>query len=556
MNPIAKALRLWNTVRWLKPVQVYGRVRYRLAEPQPDLRPAPRLRPATGPWVAPARREQSLVSPTRMRFLNDERDLDAHGWDDRKLAKLWRYNQHYFDDLCAFGAADRAEWHRALIARWIRECRPGKGTAWEPYPTSLRIVNWIKWLRAGNEPVPGMLDSLAAQARFLVKRLEWHLLGNHLFVNAKALMFAGLYFDGDEAEEWFELGEGILREQIPEQILADGGQFERSPMYHALALEDMLDLLNASRSYPVECDDDDLEHLRERLPAMRAFLGAVCHPDGEVAFFNDSVTGVAPTPAELEAYAVRLGLPPIDGGAGDGLPRARLLASNGFARLEAGDAVAILDVGEVGPDYLPGHAHADTLSFELSIRGRRVLVNSGVSQYGVGPERSRQRGTAAHNTLSIGGADSSEVWGGFRVARRARVTEVAAEASGGACRACGTHDGYLRLRGGAHHTREWILAADGGLSVTDTAETTLPAESHWHFAPGFELSIGGDPAVLKATDGAFTVELRAQGAEWRLSQSTYSPRFGLSLPNAKASARLAGPKATIHIEWSPCTSSS
>jgi hypothetical protein len=285
MNPIAKALRLWNTVRWLKPVQVYGRARFRLSKPKPDLRPAPRLRVATGPWAMPARRAQSLVTPTQMRFLNEERDLDAHGWDSKDLAKLWRYNQHYFDDLCAFGAAERTEWHRELIARWMRECPPGQGTAWEPYPSSLRIVNWIKWLRAGNEPVPGMLDSLAAQVRFLTKRLEWHLLGNHLFVNAKALMIAGLFFDGDEAEEWFEMGEGILRTEIPEQILADGGQFERSPMYHALALEDMLDILNAARTYPAACADDDLAqrglgsepdgHERELEKELRCSLGRV-----------------------------------------------------------------------------------------------------------------------------------------------------------------------------------------------------------------------------------------------------------------------------------------
>ena len=88
MNPIAKALRFWNTVRWLKPVQVYGRVRFRLSKPTPDLRPAPALRAAVGAWVTPARRERSLVSPSQFCFLNEERDLDLHGWDDKGLAKL------------------------------------------------------------------------------------------------------------------------------------------------------------------------------------------------------------------------------------------------------------------------------------------------------------------------------------------------------------------------------------------------------------------------------------------------------------------------------------
>ncbi|MEN9780004.1 MAG: hypothetical protein RL014_1152 [Pseudomonadota bacterium] len=91
---------------------------------------------------------------------------------------------------------------------------------------------------------------------------------------------------------------------------------------------------------------------------------------------------------------------------------------SGYVRLDNGPAVALLDVAPVGPDYLPGHAHADTLSFELSVGAQRVLVNSGTSCYGSSAERLRQRGTAAHNTVVVNGQDSSEVWGGFRVARR------------------------------------------------------------------------------------------------------------------------------------------
>lgn len=571
MNVIAKALRFWHTVRWLKPVQVYGRVRFRLAKPKPDLRPAPAPRASNGAWVAPARREQSLVTPTQMRFLGVERDLDLHGWDDKEIAKLWRYNLHYFDDLCAHGAADRVAWHRELIARWMRECPPGKGTAWEPYPTSLRIVNWIKWIRAGNEPVPGMLDSLAAQARFLSKRLEWHLLGNHLFVNAKALVFAGLCFEGAEADGWRETGWRILRAEIPEQILADGGQFERSPMYHALAVEDMLDLLNAMRAWGGVCAPDDESAVARRVAPMLAFLDGVTHPDGEVSFFNDSAGGVAPTRSELIAYASRLAVPSAapEPDAGAGAARVREFRESGFTRLEAGDAVLIVDVGDVGPDYLPGHAHADTLSFELSIGGQRVLVNSGVSQYGLGPERLRQRGTAAHNTVTLDGADSSEVWGGFRVARRARVSGASASVSpdGGSALAAGAHDGFLRLSGGSMHRREWRLSVDGRLAIEDTVTHTRTdareargagggAESHWHFAPGFEVRVDADTGELCASNGVLTLILNGEGAEWRVTRSTYHPRFGVSEPIAKAVARLNRGTTRIDIAWSPCTSSS
>ena len=55
-------------------------------------------------------------------------------------------------------------------------------------------------------------------------------------------------------------------------------------------------------------------------------------------------------------------------------------------------------------------------------------MNSGTSEYGLGEERQRQRGTAAHNTVVIDGENSSEVWAGFRVARRARARLLDARA--------------------------------------------------------------------------------------------------------------------------------
>ena len=79
------------------------------------------------------------------------------------------------------------------------------------------------------------------------KNLERDLLANHYFSNGKALIFSGLFFKGEESTKWLEIGLEIIDEQINEQILSDGGHFERSPMYHALILEDLLDLLLAAK---------------------------------------------------------------------------------------------------------------------------------------------------------------------------------------------------------------------------------------------------------------------------------------------------------------------
>ena len=110
------------------------------------------------------------------------------------------------------------------------------------------------------------------------------------------------------------------------------------------------------------------------------------------------------------------------------------------------------------PINLPGHAHADSLSFELSIRGNRVLVNSGTSEYRIGAERLRQRGTAAHNTLVIEGQDSSEVLVGLpRCASCAPFIGLSCRSVGGTAIVECSHDGYRRLRRGQRLTTlmEW-----------------------------------------------------------------------------------------------------
>ena len=251
MSFIGATARYWFTLRYLKPVQFYGRVWFRLyrphlAAPDGDLP----LRLSHGTWQVAAARLPCMLGPLRFRFLNHTHALASQGgWDDSALEKLWLYNLHYFDDLNARDTQQRGLWHRALIERWLLENPPAQGNGWEPYPTTLRIVNWVKWLQAGNPPVPGMVQSLATQASWLSKRLERHLLGNHLFANAKALVFAGLCFDVPEASDWLATGLNIIARELPEQVLADGGNFERSPMYHAIFLEDVLDLINAGNHW-------------------------------------------------------------------------------------------------------------------------------------------------------------------------------------------------------------------------------------------------------------------------------------------------------------------
>lgn len=543
----SRAALYWHTLRHLRPIQVVGRLWFKLRRPRPDLRPTPPRRVVSGTWRRPTRREPSLVGPGEFWFLGERGSLSDIGWDGLQREKLWRYNQHYFDDLNAMNAPARTAWHDMLLRDWVEKNPPALGNGWEPYPVSLRIVNWVKWAMSGNELPAACLDSLAVQARWLAKRLEIHLLGNHLFANAKALVFAGLFFDGPEADRWLHVGLQILRREVPEQILTDGGHFERSTMYHALVFEDVLDLCNVT-----ECLQSALNPTqrlqartwRDQAAAMLRWLQVMCHPDGEISFFNDAAFGIAASVGELEAYADRLKIR-------CSAPNAVVawLEDSGYARLASGKAVALLDMAPVGPDYLPGHAHADTLSFELSLFEQRVLVNSGTSCYGTSPERLRQRGTAAHNTVIIDGENSSEVWGGFRVARRARpITPELGENE--ALYASCAHDGYRRLPGSPVHRRRWTMG-DGWITVADNVEGSHDvAEARYHFHPSvrIEPDATGMYGTGRLPDGRSFSWQSEVGAAYFVP-STWHARFGASESSLCLVLKLDHGHGLIRFSW-------
>ena len=540
---MASIARYWHTLRHLRAVQVYGRVWFRLARPAVDAAPAPAQRKCTGQWVAPIARPSSILNGTTARFLGKTRAIDSRAiWNDTTLDKLWLYNLHYFDDLsCNDGAAHTAlqsQW----IERWITENPPPHGNGWEPYPTSLRIVNWIKWSLAGNTLSPRALDSLATQARWLRVRVEHHLLANHLFVNAKALIFAGHFFDDPQSQEWLAEGVRILRREIPEQILPDGGHFERSPMYHAIILEDLLDLLNAASVWSGQVDAQTITACKNTIPPMLDYLAAMSHPDGEIAFFNDAASGIAANTAQLDEYAQRLA---ITGRPLHQPTPLQQLQPSGYIRAVLGPAVLIADVAPVGPDYQPGHAHADTLSFELSLHGQRVIVNSGTSTYAIGRQRTHERSTAAHNTLEIDGRDSSEVWGGFRVARRARVIECVATASVRGIEIEAAHDGYRRMIGGAVHHRRWELS-ENALIITDTIRGAFTcATAHLYLHPSVT-QLANDRVQL--ADGR-ALSFIVRGGILRMESASWHPEFGVDVGSHVVICSMTAPEMTLELRW-------
>ena len=522
--------RFYDTVRHLKPIQVVARLRLRVAPKRVDLGPPGKLRSHAGMWIPAIPRHNLRVGNNRFRFLNHEgMCAGREDWSDETQSRLWLYHLHYFDCLHDPAWADEED-KSLFVDRWIRENPPAQGVGWEPYPLSRRIVNWVKWHLPGR-PLSGLQrHSLAVQMRFLRRRLEYHLLGNHLLANAKALVTGGLFFDGSEAEKWLEKGRRLWQSQIVEQVLADGGHYERSPMYHAAVLEDVLDLLNLCRTY--EKEDTFRDSLAELARRMLVWKRCMIHPDGEIALFNDSAIGASPAFADLCHYAGRLGIPVQDQTREPASGRPVYLDQTGYVRLRAGDMLVILDVGEIGPEFQPGHAHADTFSFELSVGRQRVIVDSGTSSYEWSRERFRQRGTAAHNTVCVDDENSSEVWLSHRVARRAHVDQVQVRCVGGTQCVSAVHDGYRRLNGVGTHVRGW-KSTDRCITIADRVD------GHGSHLVGLSLLVHPDVAARQVSDREIVLTLPGGRAmdlsldaqmTWRIEPGTWHPEFGKTIP--------------------------
>jgi hypothetical protein len=325
---------------------------------------------------------------------------------------LWRMNLSYFGYLVPMLARGRTEDLQAaavLVQDFETRCGPGApGTlrdAWTAFAASFRVIHllagWTLYRNAGGPPDPAAEQVLARHIRrcaaYSYYLREAELGFNHMLKNLVALaVYAGCC---DRCAPWQEWLAKALPDCVENQFLADGGHVERSPIYQGLSLQD---LAIASASWlPAE------EKLGPLIVRARAALSGMLHPDGEIGLFNDAWISEAPLPDQLEAR------PAADGQI--------VLAETGYGRLAGSGDCVLFDAGPVGPDSNPGHAHADFLSFELSVGGARAVVDAGTPTYTAGPLRNACRSARAHNGPRLEGLEPIEAWASFRVGVRGKA---------------------------------------------------------------------------------------------------------------------------------------
>jgi uncharacterized heparinase superfamily protein len=587
-------IRLAWTVRYLAPAQVWHRacrrgrevcwklVGARAQETAADVRLLWLRRDigardsGLGAWVTPQEREKALTVVDRLErnefhFLNQSLKFDGVIlWDTKKASHLWRYHLHYFDYLESLivlqaVGGDEAEraWNqfRRIILCWIDSNRRIKGDGWHPYTISLRLVNWLNaaelfFQQIQNDPVfeQRFVVSLMAQASVLFENLELDVRGNHLLENLRALIWVGTGLDSPKAQEWLSAAFALLREELAEQVLSDGGHFERCPGYHVVVLRRLIDighrLRNSTGSMPI--------YLEDTVHRMMGFLKILQTPNGGVPLLKDTAVDAHPSvDVVLTEGAILLRNRRFYAGAPAGLRTFLLFGDEGLSWLKSGGETEpcgrenthllpesgyvcsqtrngdffIWDVGRPCPDYLPAHAHADLFTFDLWIGGRPWVVDSGVYEYTPGYWRDFFRATRAHSTVEVDGLNQSDVYSSFRVGRRARVHGVACKrVRQGVWLAQGYHDGYAHL--GAVHRRVILFRPGSYWVVVDvvTGQGEHEIRTRLQLQPGVEAhKISSDCWTLEqdgnrifATTTGYTSVTATNGHHggW------YSDRFG------------------------------
>lgn len=487
----------YHTVRHLKFKQIYYQIRHRLcrANGKRISYSSPVQKNGTPlllcRWIS---KNKSLLHGRIFEFLNIKTPFTD--WNDEQQGKLWIYNLNYMDYLLQpdISFNEASGW----INKFIDDSQNNR-VGWESYPIALRGVNWIKFISANHllishADVTKWDTSLYNQYQYLYHNLEFHLQGNHLLEDACSLLWGGLYFGDDK---WYEKAVWLLVEELNEQILADGAHYELSPMYHAILLDRLLDCINALEHNPYFKGQDNVTYfLKEKARMMLGWLNAIIYKDGTIPLLNDAAYGIAPSPQKLFVYADLLGIRwPV-----------QTLKECGYRKFITNTFEMILDVGNIGPDYIPGHAHADTFNYELRVNGKPFIIDSGISTYNKNTRRQYERETQAHNTVQAEGLNSSNVWGGFRVAQRAKITYLKEDMK----RIIARHDGFRAS--GIEHQRTFELKKQE-IIIDDKL---LPLEdrkglNHIHLHPDVKI-LSVDDHVVRTDIG--TISFRGIDKVW------------------------------------------
>ena len=410
--------------------------------------------------------QKSYFGSNTFQFLNTRHEFKDIDWNFNKYGRLWNYNLVYFD----FLNQNQVDTQNSLnLIRDFIKKDTTHISGHEPYTISLRNMNWIKFLSSNNVKKDDINNYIYTSYLRLLDNLEFHLLGNHLLENAFSLLFGAHYFN---SQKFYSTAENILLDQLDKQILDDGGHFELSPMYHSIILHRILDSISIIENNNLLNSDKLHKKLKKSATLMLSWLDTIKYKNNNIPHFNDSTNQIAFSTNDLFKYAKILGI-----------EWSKItLSDSGYRKYSNEHIECILDVGLIGPDYLPGHGHSDIFNFELYYEGLPFIIDTGISTYDNNKQRHLERSTSSHNTIMVNNENQSEVWDSFRVGKRATVYNLIEEKN--SIDAC--HDGYKHLN--VIHNRKFIFNSKM-IIIKDNVKNPggYCLQSFLHFHPSREI---------------------------------------------------------------------
>ena len=441
----------------------------------------------------------------------------AYRLPDENDHHLWRMKLTQLEVVHSLIASGQTSHQRTALA--LLECFDSArdfsspdvfSNGWAPYGASHRLLATLSGLAIAvhrgsiADDLRSYLESFARlDAGFLWRNIEHDLQNNHTERNLAALCLYHLAAESISIRRAKVLDREVDR-IVRSTVLADGMQIERSAMYQGLTVMSLRIFAQCpflSRS--------TRELARTRAVAATGAWSFLTHSDGEIALFNDSWMGEVPATASILGSAdVEI---PSD------LPAA------GYYRVVGGGISGIIDVGEIGPRWNPGHGHADFLALEVDAHGSRLIVDPGTSQYSTGPQRAHERSAASHNGPRYIGVEPVEYSGCFKVGKLNRAeplsdaelsklsTDVVGGRVGTAVGACSRVVCALPSGG--------LLIVDRWTAVQHAGETSILIPATWTLERS-------DLAVLRVSGPDWDTTLAVyEGSAGSIGEATWSRRY-------------------------------
>lgn len=426
------------------------------------------------------------IKKNSFKFINIEKDfgekIDWGFYPEER--RLWNFRLNSFvflEDLLQHSIHNQNsepihEGYR-LIVDWIECNKNYDSNIWDPYVVSERLKNWVFFIlfdnyKNANINVNLINTTIYKQADYLIKNLEYYLMANHLLMDAKGLIIAGIYID---EKKIYQRGFELLFDELNEQILPDGAHYERSPSYQLEVIMHLIDVYIFISHIKNEFFKKELEIIIDYLNKMILWLDYIMISDKKFPLVNDAsldypqnfqdiyyaakyILGEKIDKDMLGLYAKynikKVAFKNLNNYKKFDLDKTYLF-SGYYVKKNIRGRYILFDVGEGGPSYNQGHAHADTFNLLLTEGGIDYFIDSGTYTYSKSLERQRFRSTDAHNTITINNESSSQIWSAFRTGERPNILNVSVKKNIIYEEIEASHDGYKRL--GYIHKRKLVI---------------------------------------------------------------------------------------------------